>query len=263
MIRGATKRFALGLAGLFSTLWRVVPALVRKKVFFGMFVLESRQRDPAEGLRRLLEIKDKLDLTINERAMAYGKAEHPKHRLTRYHDFFVNRITDGERVLDIGCGYGAVARSIARAHSNSVVVGVDQDVPRLTQARSSENPENLRFHEGDATKSVPEGPWDVVVLSNVLEHIHDRVGLLVALQTSTHAARYLIRVPLFERDWQMALRRELGVDFRSDDDHKIEHTLAEFQAEAEQAGLVIDHMATLWGEIWAECSLASPQVIAR
>jgi hypothetical protein len=93
----------------------------------------------------------------------------------------------------------------------------------------------------------------VVVLSNVLEHISKRVDFLRALQASTGASRYLIRVPLFERDWQMALRRELGVDFRSDDDHKIEHTLAEFQAEISKAGLRPVELQTMWGEIWADC----------
>ena len=185
--------------------------------------------------------------------MAYGLGEHPKHRLTDYHKFFLRCINDGERVLDVGCGYGAVARSIARAYPRCDVVGMDQDTLRLAQARASSNPPNLQFVEGDTTKTVPAGRWDAVVLSNVLEHIEERVRLLLALQVATRASRYLIRVPLFERDWQMALRRELGVDFRSDDDHKIEHTLAEFQAEISEAGLRTVELQTMWGEIWADC----------
>jgi hypothetical protein len=124
---------------------------------------------------------------------------------------------------------------------------------RLTQARSGDNPPNLSFVEGDATREVPPGGWDVVVLSNVLEHLRDRVGFLAKLQDISRASRYLIRVPLFERDWQLPLRRELGMNYFSDDDHKIEHRLGEFHAEINAAGLHADEILTLWGEIWADC----------
>ena len=76
-------------------------------------------------MKRLFALQDALDHVVNERAMIYGKGEHPKHRLMRYHDFFIENIADGEKVIDIGCGYGAVARSIARARPGSIVMGVD------------------------------------------------------------------------------------------------------------------------------------------
>jgi hypothetical protein len=91
----------------------------------------------------------------------------------------------------------------------------------------------------------------VVVLSNVLEHISDRPGFLAALIATTSAKRFLIRVPLFERDWKMPLRRALGVNYYSDPDHKIEPTQAEFREETARAGLAIDELITPWGEIWA------------
>jgi hypothetical protein len=91
------------------------------------------------------------------------------------------------------------------------------------------------------------------VLSNVLEHIDDRVTFLKDLFLTTRAKRFLIRVPMFERDWQMALRRELEVDFRSDPDHRIEHTIQEFRDELIDSGLACCEMQTIWGEIWATC----------
>ena len=103
----------------------------------------------------------------------------------------------------------------------------------------------------DATKSVPPGQWDVVVLSNVLEHIVDRVGLLAALLAQTRAKTFLIRVPHFERDWKMPMRRAVGANYYSDPDHKIEPAEAEFREETTRAGLVVDELITPWGEIWA------------
>jgi SAM-dependent methyltransferase len=245
-----TRQIALGAANILSRLWRLFPARLRENFIFGLFVLESRGA-PADGLKRLFALADRLELVTNERAMQFGRSEHPKHRLTRYHDFFVSRIKDGERVMDVGCGYGAVARSIAGARPASQVTGVDYDLGRLSQARSSANPPNLTFVESDATKSVPPGPWDVVILSNVLEHIRYRPQFLKALVETAKPSRLLIRVPLFERDWKLAMRRELGVNYYSDPDHKIEHTQAEFRDEMAQANLEVEEMLTPWGEIWA------------
>lgn len=246
------KRLMLAVAGAVGYVWRLLPIRVRHALITGLFVIESRGQKRA-GLASLLLIRDKLEWVINERAMAYGEGEHPKHRLTRYHQFFIDRITDGESVLDVGCGYGAVARSIATARPASQVVGVDMNGPRLAQARASVNPQNLSFIEADATKPNAVGRSNVVVLSNVLEHIHERPSFLCALTQATGASRFLIRVPLFERDWQMPLRRELGLNYFSDDDHKIEHTLQEFDAEMTAAHLEIVECQTLWGEIWADC----------
>ncbi len=251
------KAIALALANVLASLWRLVPQRLRHVFLKGLFVLESRG-DAKSGLARLFSIQDDLEHVVNERALAYGGGEHPKHRLMRYHDFFVDRIRDGERVLDIGCGYGAVARSIAQARPRSVVIGVDNDNGRLGQARSAKNPDNLSFVEADATRSVPPGAWDAVVLSNVLEHIADREGFLKSLIRTTQAKRFLIRVPLFERDWKLPMRREVGANYYSDPDHKIEPMLSEFQAETQAAGLAIDELITPWGEIWASLHPKNP-----
>ena len=253
------KKLILRLADVLALAVRLMPERLRLGLLTGLLVIESRGADAGAGLRRLLKVRDRLDWILNERAMAYGGGEHPKHRLMPYHAFFISRIADGERVLDVGCGYGAVARSIAISHPRCRVVGIDSDKARLLQAQQAENPPNLMFVAGNATVAVPEGRWDVVVLSNVLEHIDDRVEFLRALRSTTGAERLLLRVPLFERDWQMALRRELGVDFRSDADHRIEHTRVEFDSEIRRAGLRAVERVTLWGEIWADCRAAGDE----
>jgi 2-polyprenyl-3-methyl-5-hydroxy-6-metoxy-1,4-benzoquinol methylase len=245
------KSVLLGLANALAFFWQLLPQRLRRLFFKGMFVLESRGGDPKKALARLFAIQDDWEVVTSERAIAVDRGIHPKHRLMRYHDFFVERIADGERVLDIGCGYGAVARSIAHARPKSEVVGLDNDRGRLGQARKADNPANLTYVETDATKSVPPGPWDVVVLSNVLEHISDRPRFLKALIETTKAQRFLIRVPLFERDWKMPMRREVGANYYSDPDHKIEPTEIEFRLETAQAGLVVDELITPWGEIWS------------
>lgn len=247
------KRAILAIARFLGLLLRLIPERLRNGVAMGLFLIESRSGDPDYALRRLFALSDRLDLAINERATCYGNGIHPKHGLTRYHDFFVDRIGKDARVLDIGCGIGAVSRSIATRIPSSIVVGVELDHGRLNQARSGEVPANLSFVEADARVNLPAGPWNVVILSNILEHIQDRIGFLTDILRQTTPEKVLIRVPLFERDWKLPMRQELGIGYFSDAEHFIEHRLDELRDEVRAAGLKPVEIITLWGEIWTEC----------
>lgn len=248
------KTVILALLRALSLPLALIPRRLRIGFIKGLIATESRIGSPADTLRRQFAILDMIDRVIAERAIAYGGGEHPKHRLMRYHDFFVENIPAGSRVLDVGCGYGAVARSVARSVLDVTVVGIDFDETRIAQAQTADNPPNLRFVLGDALADLPEGPWTTVILSNVLEHIERRVDFLRRLAAVTAAERLLIRVPLFERHWYLPMRRELGIGYFSDTTHYIEHTLDEFAAEMAAADLTVLSQELRWGEIWAICA---------
>ena len=55
-----------------------------------------------EALRFLFRLDAALYPLQGEKAVEYGGGIHTKHRHMRYHDFFVDRVRPGERVLDIG-----------------------------------------------------------------------------------------------------------------------------------------------------------------
>ena len=101
-----------------------------------------------------------------------------------------------------------------------------------------------------------EDPFDVVILSNVLEHLEDRPVFLRRLVRAVQPKRILIRVPLFERDWRVPLKEELGMDYRLDPTHYTEYTLESFASEIQAAHLMLTRQEVRWGEIWAE---AAPQ----
>jgi len=248
------KALALALLRAVGLLASVIPAGLRVGFIKGLVAVDSRVGGPADALRRQFAILDVVEWVIAERATAYGGGEHPKHRLMRYHDFFVDHIPAGSRVLDVGCGYGAVARTIAARVPDVIVTGIDVDEARIAQAQAADNPSNLRFVLGDALVDLPDGPWTAVVLSNVLEHIENRVEFLRRLVEVTAAATVLIRVPLFERHWHLPMRKELGIGYFSDSTHYIEHTLDEFTAEMAAAGLTVLERQTRWGEIWSVCA---------
>ena len=92
----------------------------------------------SKSIKNLFLIKDKLDWIINERAIKYGNGVHPKHLLTNYHQFFIDRIKDGESVLDVGCGNGSVAISIAKRNLNSFITGIDLDKNNIKFAKEKQ-----------------------------------------------------------------------------------------------------------------------------
>jgi len=250
------RTLLLALIRVLSWPLHLIPARMRLGLIKGLMVLDSRVGKPEDALRRQFQVLDMAEKVISERAMALGDGVHPKHRLTRYHDFFVENIAPNSAVVDIGCGYGALARSIATRVEGAKVTGIDSDAPRLTQAQQSDNPDNLTFVLGDALQDLPAGQWDVMVLSNVWEHIENRVEFMRGLLAKVQPKHVLIRVPVFERSWHLPMRKELGIGYFSDTTHYIEHTLAEFTDETSRAGLKIESQDIRWGEIWAVCKPA-------
>ena len=73
----------------------------------------AKRLAPRERARFLLALDSAVYPFQGEAALAAEGGLHPKHRILGYHDFFVARIRPGQRVIDLGCGVGALAASIA------------------------------------------------------------------------------------------------------------------------------------------------------
>jgi SAM-dependent methyltransferase len=244
--------------------WKVAVALVRllpARVVQSLATLLVQARAESlphdEALRLLFGVDAALYPAQGDQAVAYGGGTHTKHRHMRYHDFFVDRIGAGDRVLDVGCGIGALAHSIA-SRAGAQVVAIDIEQPKIEQARREYSHPRLEYVVGDATAGVPGDDYSVVVLSNVLEHLRDRPRFVRTVLDNVGAPRALIRVPLFERDWRVPLKRELGVEWRLDTTHETEYTLESFREEMDEAGVEIAEQQVRWGEIWADVRRSQP-----
>lgn len=228
----------------------VLPSRALRAVYrFWLSVIAS-DRDHRRAVRELLVLEDLTRRWLDVAAIAYDGGVHAKHRLTRYHDFFVERVQAGERVLDIGSGKGELAYDLV-VRAGAVVVGIDNDRVHLGFARARFRHERLRFEAGDVLERLPDGRFDVIVLSNVLEHVEDRVGLLQRLLEHARPSRILVRVPVYARDWAVPLREEVGLPHFSDPGHHVEYDVPGFIAELDAAGLRITTLHQAWGEIWA------------
>ncbi|HYE63725.1 MAG TPA: class I SAM-dependent methyltransferase [Phycisphaerales bacterium] len=234
------------------------PALLAKgpqamKEWLGALRAFSRQLSPIDRATFLMALDSAIYEEEGYAAIAAGLHQglHPKHALMRYHDFFVDNITAGERVIDLGCGVGALAASIA-ARSRACITGVDWSPENLAKARTAAANQNLSitYLEGDITTFRAPGQYDTIVLSNVLEHITHRPQRLAQWGEWYAPKRFLIRVPAFDRDWRVPWKQQLGVEWRLDPTHETEYTADQLLSELREANLTLTHLTTRWGEYW-------------
>ena len=59
-------------------------------------------------------------------------------------------VNDGERVLDVGCGTGALCRAVLNATRTSEVVGVDPSEPFIEYAREHNSEPHVTYDVGNA-----------------------------------------------------------------------------------------------------------------
>lgn len=226
-----------------------MPRTIRHQLCRLLFEANARG-NAREASKDLLTLDEVLRWHINAVALRYGDGVHPKHRLMRYHEYFSSRLKSGERVLDVGCGYGALAESMSK--TGAVVCGFDLNPKSIEQARKRYTGQNLTYFVGDITTIDLPGRFETVVLSNVLEHIEKRRELLDRLRMKVSPKRFLIRIPMIDRDWMVYFRRELGLPYCSDPTHFIEYTLESFIQEMKEARLAVSSYEVKWGALYAE-----------
>ena len=105
----------------------------------------------------------------------------------------------GERVLDLACGTGIVARRIAaRVESNGKIIGLDLNPHMLTVARAAAAREGLaiEWHEGRAEKlPFPDGAFDLALCQFALMFFDDRRAALAEMhRVLANGGRALISV---------------------------------------------------------------------
>ncbi len=113
---------------------------------------------------------------ITDLVTKINNGQHPKHSIINYHQFFVDNVTADDTVIDLGCGTGANAYDVAKKAKR--VIGIDIKQNNIDQAKQKYQGDNLSFIVGDATQYHFEKQIDKIILSNVLEHIEDRVNFL-------------------------------------------------------------------------------------
>ncbi len=87
-------------------------------------------------------------------------------------------VADGQRILDVGCGFGGTIAGLDARLKNAELVGLNIDPRQLERAREivGQSPRNrIEFVEGDACElPFPDGSFDVVLVVESIFHFSSR-----------------------------------------------------------------------------------------
>lgn len=158
------------------------------------------------------------------------------------------------RVLDAGCGRAVSLFWLARRHPDWRLTGVELDPVLAKSARRAVKRghwSNIAIIEGNIQDLDEESDYDLVISIDMMEHIHDDVGLLRRFQQALKPGGYLVlHVPRRRQEqW-----RWLSVFSRHEvHDHvRNEYTAEELCQRVEAAGFrIVDLRETIgrWGEV--------------
>lgn len=99
-------------------------------------------------------------------------------------------------IYDLGCGTGRVTTWLAERYPNAQVVGVDISESMLAEARSKDQPSNLRFELADLTTWQPTEKPDVIFSNATLHWLEDHEHVLVRLVGYLRSGgQFLMQVP--------------------------------------------------------------------
>lgn len=129
---------------------------------------------------------------------------HPSNVFHYRSGFFVENVGPQDRVVDIACGTGNIARALST--SCAIVYAIDRNETNLAIAAREHGAENIHYISADvlgydyAGLSTDQGV-NVAVLSHILEHIEDACAFLRRL----NMPRLLICVPSQENCKRLAV----------------------------------------------------------
>ncbi|MFM1824315.1 MAG: hypothetical protein RI967_2581 [Planctomycetota bacterium] len=144
------------------------------------------------------------------RPYIHGTSEREQSRLVRQAEILRPvllaglDLARGERVLEVGCGVGAVLGELARAEPSLELTGLDRSPDQLAGARRHLDANGVRatLVEGDAL-ALPfaDASFDRVVMVWVLEHLADESTRRAALREAKRVLRPGGRIDLTETDY--------------------------------------------------------------
>ncbi len=173
--------------------------------------------------------------------------------LARLEAEFEARGTPLDSALDVGCGTGAYLAFLERTRPGMRLEGIEIDPGRAAQARARSP--RIVVHEGDAVAALESarGPYDLITLWDVFEHVPDPVGLLAGLARRLSPGGRIHIVTIHERSvvpllgrfssWVTGGRLQYPVRRTHDAHHVSFFTREGLEIAADRAGLAIRELS--------------------
>lgn len=213
------------------------------------------------------ETPDRIDADYYDRSEYFGeRSEHlrdtdsPFQRYRLEKVLSIYRPVPGERVLDLGAGWGTFSFALAREASE--VVGVDfseKSVAFCRRRLEASSLENLSFLRADARDTGLEpDSFDVVVAADLFEHLYpdDSVAVVAeARRVLKRGGRLVVWTP--HRGHVLEILKNHGILLRPDPTHVDYKSMERLREILDDAGFVIEKA------YYAESHLPVLRVIER
>ena len=124
------------------------------------------------------------------------------------------QVADNSKVLDLGCGYGDIARFYV---NRCQYIGVDSNAGYINEARRRNAGTNAEFIFADITDTQvhEKGPFDLVFLSGVLHHLTSEQVISIADTAKSlvsPSGRMVAIEPVFAPDQRLSARLIIASD---------------------------------------------------
>lgn len=231
----------------------LIQSFLRKLLFY----ISSKKITSFLFMKFFLKLNTLTYEIISVMSIPYNKGLHPKHAILKYKEWFSDNITNNDIVLDIGSNTGELPKFLSQ--KAKYVYGIEIVNKHYLESKKL-NIHNVSFIHADATTYDYQSIKDIttITLSNVLEHIEDRVLFLKKILSKSifknKKIKVLIRVPMITRDWLPEFKKSVGVEWRLDKTHFIEYRIDDFINEMQKVNIIINKYEVKYGEIYANCS---------
>ncbi|MCB9357635.1 MAG: class I SAM-dependent methyltransferase [Calditrichaeota bacterium] len=154
-------------------------------------------------------------------------------------------------IFDAGSGFGQFSYKMAKTFPNATVFGLDvkeEQIEDCTWFSKSIGQTNVKFEIGDLTEYVKPDTYDLILNTDVLEHVLEDEKLWANFFNSLRSGGYLIATTTVNKE---GATEYVEGDFSAIGEHVREgYTREEFQDKAKRAGFIVDRLAITYGDFW-------------
>lgn len=195
----------------------------------------ARAKDSAMSGRDRFDAIYRDDVETEARWLAYGA----EPKVGSLQEVLAQARLRPRSLLELGCGTGAVIRECQRRGVGDELTAMDYSEEAI--AYLAAHSRGIRCLRADITAPGVDfgGPYDVVVLSHVLEHLEEPLAFLRSL-TAHLRFRYLVAEVPLEDLWAARLKGLVRDRTKNAAGHVQFYTRRSFHELLAQAGLVID-----------------------
>jgi hypothetical protein len=185
-------------------------------------------------LEDLFNFQYSIERLINIKCTEYYNGKHPKHHLwTGHYQFIIDNVNEGDKVFDVGTGASlSYTQELAKKCSKIDCCDIRDELVKKAEEQNAFK--NVHYRVLDITKELPQEKYDVVIMSHILEHLENPEDVLK--RAKSISLKIIVRLPRYDDHWMYLVKKDLGLFYYKDGDHKKEYTLKEAIELVESSG---------------------------